>query len=189
MGFYSDPSIFSGAYAAVRQTEINKETGADARGGKYCGEKLGRRGWCLRGGKDVSDGALRDPVTVSCHDGTDKEPRPPGVTAGQFQEKTLAPVPRCLVRFHPRLQGRWHQRGQVGASENLQGDSGRHERARGGQDDPHFSKAEWCSWVALNTGSAFRETQRGPRPLGQLAVEKTSSPLKLLEGPACWSSG
>lgn len=33
MGFYSDPSIFSGAHAAVRQTEINKEMGTDAQVG------------------------------------------------------------------------------------------------------------------------------------------------------------
>lgn len=33
MGIYSDPSIFSGAHAAVRQTEINKETGTDAQVG------------------------------------------------------------------------------------------------------------------------------------------------------------
>ena len=51
-----------------------------------------------------------------------------------------------------------------------------------GKMTPRFSKAAWLSWVALNTGSAFRETQRGPRPLGRLAVEKTGSPLKLLGG-------
>lgn len=42
--FYSGSSLFTGAHAAVRQTEVNKEIQTEAQGGKCCREKLGRMG-------------------------------------------------------------------------------------------------------------------------------------------------
>lgn len=65
--FYSGSSLFTGAHAAVRQTEVNKEIQTEAQGGKCCREKLGRMGGgVLAGGgggwgwgEDVSDGMFR----------------------------------------------------------------------------------------------------------------------------------
>ena len=71
MGFYSDPSIFDGAHAAVRQTEASKEAGTDAQMGSAVGKTGNRRpdgkrrgenwvgGWCSRGAKMLQMGAQR----------------------------------------------------------------------------------------------------------------------------------
>ena len=115
---------------------------------------------------------------MRCHDGTDEEPRPPGVTAGQVQEKTLAPVPRCLVRFHPRLQDHWHQRGQVGASEYLQGDSGRHERARDGQDDPPLFRSCVAFLGCLKHGQCLQGDTERSAPSGPACRREDWQPLK-----------
>ena len=77
--FYSGSSLFTGAHAAVRQTEVNKEIRTEAQGGKCCRETLGGMGGgVLAGAEDVSDGMFRrdspgDPVTIRYHYGIDRE--------------------------------------------------------------------------------------------------------------------
>jgi len=63
MGFYSDPSIFDGAHAAVRQTEASKEAGTDAQMGSAVGKTGNRRpdGKC-RGGKLGTDAQMGSAV-------------------------------------------------------------------------------------------------------------------------------
>ena len=84
-------------------------------------------------------------MTVSYHDRTDRESRPPDVTAGQVREKKLTHVPRLFVCFHPRLQDCRQPRAQAGTSEHLRGDFCPNERSRGGYNDsPLFRSCVLC---------------------------------------------
>ena len=59
MGFYSDPSIFDGAHAAVRQTETSKEAGTDAQMGSAMEKNWVGGGGAQEGAKMLQMGPQR----------------------------------------------------------------------------------------------------------------------------------